>query len=293
MIDPPLGAAGRVDTLSPVVRRILAPNPSVMTGRGTNTYLVGDPTGLQAVIDPGPDDDPHLDAIHTAASAGGGRIGWIVVTHTHPDHWPGAAGLARRSGAPVLAFAARDGLHVDEPLRDGDVVAVPGAPLTVLHTPGHASDHLCLVLEDDAQAGGPVVFTGDHVMHGSTVVIFPPEGDVGEYLRQLARLRALAPRQLAPGHGQLFGDPAAAIDAIVAHRLAREAKIAAALLAAGRAVTVDELLAAVYDDIEPRRLPIARGSLWAHLRKLVDDGAATTTGYDDLEGGRWRAAGAG
>lgn len=281
MIDVPLGEPGTVATLSPVVRRILAPNPSVMTGAGTNTYLIGTPGEAIAVIDPGPDDAAHLAAIEDAA---GGAIRWILLTHTHPDHWPGAPALAASSGAPVLAFDDRDGLRIDASLADGDVVEVPGAPLTVLHTPGHASNHLCFLLEREQ-----VLLTGDHVMHGSTVVIFPPDGDVRAYLHQLARLIALAPAQLAPGHGQLFDDPRGAMQAIIDHRLAREAKIAAALSAAGGAVTVDELLAAVYDDIEPRRLPIARGSLWAHLRKLVDDGRATATAYDDLEGGRWQA----
>ncbi len=280
--DVPLGAPGEVAELSPALRRILAPNPSVMTGPGTNTYLVGTPGESVAVIDPGPDDGAHLEAIERAA---GGTISSILLTHTHPDHWPGAPPLAQRTGAPVHAFDARDGLQIDAPLAEGDRLELPGATLSVLHTPGHASNHLCFLLEDER-----VLLTGDHVMHGSTVVIFPPDGDVRAYLQQLQRVIELAPIQLAPGHGQLFDDPRAAIQTIIDHRLAREAKIAAALAGAGGAVTVDELLHAVYDDIEPRRLPIARGSLWAHLRKLVDDGRATTTGYDDLEGGRWRAA---
>lgn len=280
MIDQPLGSAGEVHQLSPSTRRILAPNPSIMTGQGTNTYLVG--TSEIAVVDPGPDDATHLDAIVGAA---GDAIRWIVVTHAHPDHWPGATALAERTGAPVLAFAERLGFRPTEYLTDGQVLPVPGAPLQVLHTPGHAPDHLCLWLEPER-----ALLTGDHVMHGSTVVLFPPEGDVRLYLEQLVRVRDLAPAVLLPAHGQLFHDPAAAITTIIDHRNAREAKVLAALLAAGGAVTVDELLAGVYDDAEPRRLPIARGSLWAHLRKLVDEGRATTTGYDDLESGRWAAA---
>lgn len=282
--DVPLGPAGRVDELASTIRRILAPNPSIMTGPGTNTYLVGHPGEPLAVIDPGPDDPTHLDAVASAATAVGSEIRWIVVTHTHPDHWPGAPGLAARTGAPVLAFEPRAGLEIDGRLADGDTLPIPGAELTVLHTPGHASDHLCLHLRRER-----VLFTGDHVMHGSTVVIFPPEGDLKAYLEQLERVLALDPAFLAPGHGQLFDDPRAAVTAIVRHREAREAKVASALMAAARPVTVDELLPDVYDDVEPRRLPIARGSLWAHLRKLVDDGRATTTGYDDLEGGRWKA----
>lgn len=281
MIDSPLGVPGIATVLAPAVRRILAPNPSIMTGAGTNTYLVG--TERVAVIDPGPDDPAHLDAIVAAAP---GPISWIVVTHAHPDHWPGAAPLAARTGAAVLAWMARGEFAPTQLLGDGEIVPVPGAQLTALHTPGHAPDHLCLWLEQER-----TLFTGDHVMHGSTVVLFPPEGDVRLYLQQLERVRALEAAVLAPAHGQLFADPTAAITAIIEHRGARERKVLAALQAAGSAVTVDELLHGVYDDIDPGRLLIARGSLWAHLRKLVDEGAATTTGYDDLEGGRWESTG--
>jgi len=162
---------------------------------------------------------------------------------------------------------------------------VPGAALTVLHTPGHASDHVCLWMPSRR-----VLLTGDHVMHGSTVVIVPPDGDVGVYVAQLRRIAAIDAAVLAPGHGQLFHDPASAIAGIITHRAAREAKIADALTRSGGGVTVDDLLLRVYDDIDPLRLPIARGSLWAHLRTLAADGRATTTGYDDLQGGRWTAA---
>lgn len=275
--------AGEVTVLSPRVRRILAPNPSVMTGPGTNTYLVGavDGDGPIAVIDPGPDDPAHLDAI---TAAGGRRIRWILVTHTHHDHWPGAAPLAARTGAEVIALEARDGLEIDRPIIDGGRIVGDDFTLRALHTPGHASNHLCFLLEQER-----LLFTGDQVMHGSTVVIWPPEGDVRTYLLSLHRLLGHEPplRALAPAHGHLFPDPAPAIQAIVDHRAGREAKVADALHAAGRAVTVDELLPSVYADVEPRRLPIARGSLWAHLRKLADDGRAETTAYDDLDAGSW------
>lgn len=274
-----------VVVISPLVRRILAPNPSIMTGPGTNTYLVGDVAGggELAVIDPGPDDPSHIDAI---VRAGDGRIRWILVTHTHHDHWPGAAPLAARTGAEVRSFAARDGLHVDRLLADGDVVRGAGFALRAIHTPGHASNHLCFLLEEERR-----LFTGDHVMHGSTVVLYPPEGDVGDYLRSLERLLAWEPAitTLAPAHGLVFPDPAPVMRGIIEHRLAREAKILGVLAGHDGPATVDELLPAAYGDVEERRLVIARGSLWAHLRKLVDDGRATTTGYDDLDEGRWAA----
>lgn len=268
--------------LSERVVRVLADNPSVMTGAGTNTYLVG--TTELAVIDPGPHDPAHLDAI--VAAAGGAPIRWIVVTHTHHDHWPGAAPLAARTGAEVLAFEARDGLTIDRAIGDGDVVAGDGFTLRVLHTPGHARNHLCLLLEEES-----LLFTGDHVMHGSTVVIFPPDGDIGDYLASLRRVIEHQPpiAALAPAHGLVFLDPPPIVQAIIDHRLAREEKVAAALSAADGPVTVDDLLEPVYADVEARRLPIARGSLWAHLRHLVEQGRATTTGYDDLEAGTWTA----
>lgn len=270
---------GRAVRLSPLVQRVLAPNPGVMTGAGTNTYLVGDEHLV--VVDPGPDDADHLGAV--LGAAGRAQIAAILVTHTHPDHWPGAAGLAERTGAPVMAFEARAGLQIDMALADGDRVQAGSASLEAIHTPGHASDHLCFWLQRER-----LLLTGDQVMHGSTVVLWPPEGDLHRYLLSLQRLLALAPARLAPGHGQPFDDPAAAIGAIIAHRRAREAKVVAALAAKAAPVTVDELLEAVYSDVEPRRLPIARGSLWAHLRALVDAGRASTDGYEDLERGRWQ-----
>ncbi len=273
---------GRAVRLSQLVQRVLAPNPGVMTGTGTNTYLVGDEQLV--VIDPGPDDAGHLGAILAAAE--GRPITAILVTHTHPDHWPGAAGLAARSGAPVMAFQERAGLQIDAALADGDRVAAGSVSLQAIHTPGHAGDHLCFWLERER-----LLFTGDQVMHGSTVVLWPPEGDLHRYLLSLERLLELAPARLAPGHGQPFDDPAAAIGAIIAHRRAREAKVVAALAAEPGPATVDDLLEAVYSDVEPRRLPIARGSLWAHLRALVDTGRASTDGYDDLEHGRWQLTG--
>lgn len=268
--------------LSPRVVRVLAGNPSVMTGAGTNTYLVG--TSELAVIDPGPDDPAHLDAI--VAATGGAPIRWIVVTHTHPDHWPAARPLAARTGAEVVAFGPRDGLEIDRAVADGDLIAGDDFTLRVLHTPGHASNHLCVLLEEES-----LLFTGDHVMHGSTVVIFPPDGDVGDYIASLRRVIEHDPpiTALAPAHGLVFLDPPPVVQAIIDHRLAREEKVAGALVAAVGPVTVDDLLGPVYADVEARRLPIARGSLWAHLRHLVDQGQATTTGYDDLESGTWTA----
>ncbi len=264
--------------LSPLVRRITAANPGMMTGPGTNTYLVG--IDEIVVIDPGPDDATHLDAI---AGCGGDRIRWIVCTHTHPDHSPGVAGLKARTGAEVLAYDGRDGLEVDARLGDGDSIEATEFRLRAVHTPGHASNHLCYLLEQER-----MLFSGDHVMQGSTVVISPPDGDMAAYLDSLAKVRRLRLKAIAPGHGYLITDPAAAVDTYVQHRLERERQVVAALAAAGSATTA-ELVEAIYTDVPDFLHPVARFSVWAHLRKLGDDGAARSTDRDDVDA-RWTAA---
>jgi len=263
---------GVPSALSPLVRRIVAPNPSVMTGPGTNTYLVG--IDEVAVIDPGPADDEHLDAI---AGCGGDRIRWILCTHTHEDHWPGAAGLKERTGAEVLAYDSRDGLVVDRELRDGDTIEATEFVLRALHTPGHASNHLCYLLEQER-----MLFSGDHIMEGSTVVIHPPDGDMAAYLASLDRLAELRPRlrSIAPGHGHLIEDPQAKVQEYKAHRLARERQVLDALVAAGTA-TIPELVKAIYVDVPEELHGWAAFSVWAHLRKLADEGRAVG---EDLEG---------
>ena len=258
--------------LSPMVRRIVAPNPGVMTGPGTNTYLVG--IDEVCVIDPGPDDESHREAI---IGCGSGRIRWIVCTHTHPDHSPGAAALKAATGAEVLAYDSRDELAVDAELRDGDEIEGTEFRLTALHTPGHASNHLCYLLNAEQ-----LLFSGDHIMSGSTVVIRPPDGDMATYLEQLERLKGMRIKAIAPGHGDLIEEPKAKIDEYLEHRRAREDKVVAALRAAGTA-TIADLVPVVYADVDADRHPIAVGSLWAHLRKLVADGRATSTDVDDAD----------
>jgi len=264
----PFPAPGRVDDLAPGLRRLTAPNPGVMTGPGTNTYLVG--AGDLAVVDPGPDDEVHLDAIEAAVAHGGDRIRWVLVTHTHPDHAPGATALARRTGAVLVGHAATADFAPDVCARDGWRLEAPSFSLEALHTPGHASDHLCWLLE-----GPRVLLSGDHVMGGVTVVIAPPDGDMAAYLASLRRLLALTPpiAAIAPGHGRLLGTPDIVVGGILAHRAAREAAVLGALEASGTA-TVDELVSWVYRDVDAALFPIARLSLWAHLEKLVADGRA-------------------
>lgn len=274
VLDPTaLADPARPVALAPGVVRVTAPNPGMMTGPGTNSYLVG--TTEVAVVDPGPDEASHVDAL---VEAGAGRIRWVVVTHTHPDHAPAAAELAERTGAEVIGFGARDGFEPDRVAGEGFELAGDGFCLRALHTPGHASNHLCWLL-----LGEQMLFSGDHVMQGSTVVIAPPDGDMAHYLQSLERLRALDPplRCIAPGHGSLIGDPDDVVAGIVAHRLGRERAVHGALAAARRG-TVDDLVPTVYADVHEALHPVARFSLWAHLRKLGDEGRARPEDRDDI-----------
>jgi glyoxylase-like metal-dependent hydrolase (beta-lactamase superfamily II) len=291
----PAPEPGRVDDLAPGVRRLTAPNPGLMTGPGTNTYLVGDVEPV--VVDPGPADPAHTEAI-VAATAPFGPVRTIVVTHTHIDHAPGAAALAIATDAEVVGFAPAESFEPDECVGEGWFLSVPlrpelpGAPSTLtlraLHTPGHASDHLCWLVEEHG-----LLLTGDHVMHGSTVVIRPPDGDLHQYLDSLARVRDEVPaiRTLGPGHGRLMDHVPDVIDALVAHRLGRHERVADALTRR-REGTVDELLAEVYGDVTEQQLPVARFSLWAHLRALAQEDRATLVGSDvghDTIESRWAA----
>ena len=263
--------SGRVVQLSPRVRRLTAPNGSLMTGPGTNTYFVGDPgSDACVVIDPGPDDASHVDAILAAAP---GAIRSIFVTHTHRDHSPAAAAVKVRTGAKLFGMRARHsewqdpGFAPDRELAHGERVAVGAhATLRVIHSPGHASNHLCYLLEEER-----TLFTGDHVMQGSTVVINPPDGDMTDYIDSLRALLSEDLQWLAPGHGFLIERPGDAIERLIRHRLGREAKVLEALRALGPSA-LDALLAKVYDDVPLRMHPVAARSLTAHLLKLAAEG---------------------
>jgi len=259
--------------LDQLVTRIIAPNPGMMTGPGTNTYLVGGDE--LAVIDPGPAIDSHIQAV---LAAGAGRIRWILATHTHKDHSPAARAVAAATGAQIIGRPAPStGGHdssfsPDRILLHGDRVQAGGITLRALHTPGHASNHLCYLLEQTR-----MLFTGDHAMQGSTVVINPPDGDMRAYLASLEALLAEDIAILAPGHGYLIGDPHKEVRRLIAHRLGREAKVAAAL---GRraAQNIEDLVSAVYDDVPAKLHAVASRSLAAHLLKLVADGRARESG---------------
>jgi len=260
------------------IRRLVAPNPSMMTGPGTNTYLVGERE--VAVIDPGPLIERHLEKIIEVAAA---PIKWVLVTHTHPDHSPGASLLGQMTGAELLGWPPPDGPHQDstfEPdrlLEDGDKLETDEFVLQAVHTPGHASNHVCY-----RHAGSNWIFTGDHVIDGSTVVIDPPDGNMNQYLQSLRRVRQLECAALAPGHGELIKDPERVIDWIIDHRLEREAKVVAALLENPN-LTSHELVPHVYKDVDKKLYGWAERSLLAHLNKLQEDGNVT------LDRGRWNS----
>jgi glyoxylase-like metal-dependent hydrolase (beta-lactamase superfamily II) len=252
----------------------------MMTGPGTNAYLIG--TSEVALIDPGPDSASHLAALIDAA---GGRLKWILCTHTHLDHSPGARALKAATGAQVLGYGEvpRDGRQdeafaPDRALRDGDTLDGGEFRLRAVHTPGHASNHLCYLL-----VGARWLFTGDHVLQGSTVVISPPDGDMIDYLGSLERLLTLDLAALAPGHGNLIDKPHDEVRKLIAHRLKRERKVIDAF-AARNPATLDDLLPLAYDDVSPRIHPVARRSLHAHLIKLKREGKAIE------EGDRWALA---
>jgi glyoxylase-like metal-dependent hydrolase (beta-lactamase superfamily II)/8-oxo-dGTP pyrophosphatase MutT (NUDIX family) len=263
--------------LSPRLIRVTAGNGSLMTGPGTNTYLLGGGARNEwAVIDPGPMDEAHVEAIVAAAP---GPIRWIFATHTHRDHSPACAPLKARTGATVHGRVAAHeewqdaSFAPDVHLQGGERFELPGphghaTTLHAIHTPGHASNHLCYLLEEEK-----LLFTGDHVMQLSTVVINPPDGDMAAYLASLRELAVRDLEWLAPGHGFLMAHPRRAIEAIVAHRLKREAKVLDAMRSLGTA-DADALLARVYDDVKPQLLPMAARSLRAHLFKLRDEGVA-------------------
>jgi glyoxylase-like metal-dependent hydrolase (beta-lactamase superfamily II) len=246
-----------------------------MTGPGTNSYFVhGGGGGPCTVIDPGPPIEAHVRALIAAAP---GPIERILVTHTHKDHSPAAAMLHAATGAPVLGRVAAHPMWQDESfaphthLAGGETLAIgPGCTLRVVHTPGHASNHLCYLLEEER-----LLFTGDHVMQGSTVVINPPDGDMAAYLRSLNDLLQVDLQWLAPGHGFLVAQPHEVLRALIAHRLGREAKVLAAL--APEPTTLDALVAQVYAEVPAALHPMARRSLLAHLLKLESDGRAAAS----------------
>jgi glyoxylase-like metal-dependent hydrolase (beta-lactamase superfamily II) len=256
-----------------LVRRIVAPNAGPFTGPGTNTYLVG--IDEVVVIDPGPDDPEHVDAIIGASMRE--RVRWVALTHTHADHAPATARLVRATGAEVLAFAKRvdkdTDVVVDRVLADGDTIEGTEFGLEVLHTPGHAPNHLCFLLEEER-----VLFTGDTVLGGMYSVISPSRGgDMAAYVASLGRLEKRRLSRLCPGHGDVVEEPRAALQGYLAHRAQRERQILAAL--GDGPARIPAIVAAVYggEDLHPQLAEAAGWQVHAHLVKLKAEGRVSGT----------------
>ncbi len=246
---------GVLETVSPLVRRIVARNPGGFTGPGTGTYVIGH--GRVAVIDPGPALTSHVDALlHALRSE---TIEQILITHTHPDHWPAAAAIQRTSGAPTYGF------HMDRTMRDGDVLEGDGWRITAVHTPGHTSDHLSFALEEER-----VLFSGDHVMGWSTSVIIPPDGDMGDYMRSLEKLLRRDDAIYLPTHGPAITDPKPYVQSFIEHRKERTAAILRQLRKG--VTTIPEIVDAVYVGLSSGLRGAAGLSVTAHLIELVGEG---------------------
>ena len=243
------------------IERVLAPNAGPFTGTGTNTWLL-ESDGKVVVIDPGPVSDAHLDAI--LAAIGQRSVASVLVTHTHSDHAPLANPLARELEVPVYGHAAGPEFDPDLRLVEGAIVTVGGIGLEVIHTPGHSDDHLCFLT-------GRILFTGDHIMGGSSVMV----EDMGSYLRSLERLQDLDLDRLYPGHGPEIEQPQQVISWYIAHRLQREQEILEAI--AGGAAEVDAIVESVYRNVDPALHPLAARSVAAHLRKLEEEGRIPPT----------------
>ena len=257
------------------VRRIVAGNAGLMTGPGTNTYLLG--LREIAVLDPGPDDTRHLETILAAA---GSAVRWIIATHSHPDHSPLVRRLAERTGARIIGLPPPDDGWQDSTFApqhlpgDGERLMLGDVSLVAIHTPGHASNCVCYLLESER-----LLFTGDHVLEGVSPVILAPDGDMTAYLQSLGKLEAYDFERIAPGHGDIMSRGKRVVRALRAHRMARERKVLGCLTEPS---TLETLTPAVYDDVPKDRHVWARLTLEAHLIKLRSEGKAAE------EGGLWR-----
>jgi glyoxylase-like metal-dependent hydrolase (beta-lactamase superfamily II) len=262
---------GRAIAVSPLIRRLLAPNPGPFTFRGTSVAIVG--RGNVAVIDPGPDDPQHLGALQRALD--GSSLRHILVTHTHRDHSPAARFLKQWTGAPTYGFgphSVQSEAGVEEGpdreflpdivLRDGDVITAGDFTLECVHTPGHTSNHLCYALREEKS-----LFTGDHVMGWSTTVVAPPDGDMTDYFASLEKLRGRDDGIYWPAHGGGISNPQQFVSALLQHRLAREAQIWAAVQSG--ATRIPEIVQSVYRGLDGRLRHAAALNVLAHLKKLI------------------------
>lgn len=281
-IPPKPWPTGKVEQPEPLVRRVLAPNPSPYTYTGTQTYLVGN-AGQIAVIDPGPDDEDHLGAL--VAAIGDAEVAAIMCTHTHRDHSPAAKPLSQRTGAPIVGCAPLvlkdDGPRADAPfdktyapdrvMEDGESMTGPGWTLTAVATPGHTSNHLCFALEESG-----ALFTGDHVMGWSTSVVVPPDGDMGDYMASLAKLYERQDRVYYSAHGAPIENPRQLVRGMIGHRRQRENQIQRLL--GEMAQSIDDLVPQMYKGLDERLIPAAGMSVKAHLIDLERRGMVRSSG---------------
>ena len=267
--------SGTTYHLSPLVRRITASNGSVMTGPGTNTYLLG--SNEVVVIDPGPADEQHIDRIQEEIEASGGRLHSIWVTHTHRDHSPGARILKHRTQAPCYGSVIPDDgfqdqtFAVDIDLYDGLQLDLEEFSIKAIHTPGHVHNHYCFWLSNEQ-----MIFVGDHLMQGTTVVIIPPHGVMNDYIESLRKIDGLPLMQIAPGHGHIIENAHEVIHDTIRHRLARERLLLIKM--DGDWQMRKDLVGKVYMGLDPRLLPFAEKSLHAHLIKLEKEGRVESDG---------------
>ncbi|MCJ2072997.1 MBL fold metallo-hydrolase [Methylobacterium sp. J-030] len=291
-LDPSMPAPGRLEPVAPLIRRRVAPNGGPFTATGTCTYVIG--TGQVAILDPGPDDPAHIDAL--LDDLAGERIAAIVVTHTHRDHSPGARRLAARTGAPIvgcgphraaralaegevpLLDASADRAHApDRVMMEGDVVSGPGWTLAAVETPGHTMNHLAFALPE-ARA----LFSGDHVMAWSTTIVAPPDGAMQAYMASLDKLRRRDETIYWPAHGGPVREPARFLRGLACHRRQREAAIRARLAIGDTGIA--QIVAAIYQGLDPRLRGAAALSVFAHLEDLVGRGLVATDGAPRLDG---------
>jgi glyoxylase-like metal-dependent hydrolase (beta-lactamase superfamily II) len=287
-------ATGDLQQVSPLVRRLIAPNPSPFTFTGTCTYIVG--RGKVAVVDPGPESEDQLAAILKAVD--GETVSHIVVTHTHRDHSPGARALKAATGARIYGCArhiaiendtsgrldaSHDLDHVpDHEMHDGDVLEGAGFSLTAVHTPGHASNHLCFALPQEN-----ALLSGDHVMAWSTTIVAPPDGAMHDYMKSLDKLRARDDLVYWPGHGGPVLEPQRYVRALAHHRRQREVSILKRLAAGDSDIAA--IVETIYEGLDPRLRPAAALSVLAHMEDMVNRGVVTCDGPATLVASYWKS----
>lgn len=270
MTDFRIGEPVQVGGSDVPIMRILGRNAGPMTGPGTNTYLIG--SEQLVLVDPGPSDEIHIESILNAI--GNRELAKVLVTHTHGDHSPAATPIAKQLSAELVGIRAPEaGRHdhsfiPDRDFQGGEILDCGEFTIELIHTPGHVSNHFCYLLKEEK-----FLFTGDHILQGTTSVILPPDGDMSDYMTSLEQLRDRDLLFLAPGHGDIMNDPIGAIDDLIAHRVARENKVVASLRKL-EPTDLDNLTLSVYDDVASHLIPWAKLTLEAHLLKLKKESRA-------------------